>query len=347
MVSCSAKTYSYRLNGYSESTATTERTLSLFENYASLAETVVTTTRQSEAYSTKVTTSSESRYAMGDLGKIRYCKTVSTASSGKQTTNYTHSLYEKKTSLSPTVISGFTTSYTSYESVMGTDKEGKLYSLYYAQSTSRTSAYDKQGASVSALSKTYTQYLIDLNTIEQPRYNSVSTASYTESNVDSDGVLSDTFRITSKNSSESTFNYGTLEKKEAERTALINEYPAVSVSSYNVLYAYNNYYRDYLTLTKEEGGYYSTQNYNPQSFSFFYSASVSRIDKQNEKIESENVEQSLMNLQQGIVKDLSSETSRGTVSENAISFSEQVRATIHFVTATTAPYLTISSIEIL
>ena len=357
VTSASISKYSYQLSSdmVNESSAAESTSISFFgtDKQFAVKETkreVTSVTGKAVTY--KSTTTTKSEYAVGDKGKITYIKNSYVSASGKETSDFNYDYAEVGgVNLRKSQLSDLTSARSS-GGVLGATKDGKLYYVYYIETSSRGTAYNDDGETVSGIYRTYNHSLFDLNSISEPKFLSISSVSVIETNIDRDGVKANDFHVASKTSSKSTFEYGNIVDNEAKRSSLISAYPDETVNNFQVdAFANGSPHRsiglsqDSIDTTK----YTSLFEFASTglAWAFAYNASKYQIDKQSETVSAVQVSSEPLPFNSSVLVRGEYPEDVATISNNSITLHRSLKMRLSFQSSKTDPYLSITSIELL
>ena len=355
------KTYSYQYDDDYLETETRGEVTAKFYGFDKQYATVDLTTNEIEkaggAYEINATSSEKYEFVLSKDHYTYLSKKVSKSASGLEETTYSYRVFQDGSAdklRSNCIQKQVFGSYFSLEQsggVIGTDSNGKLYAVYYSESFSPVNAYDKEGQSTSGASRTYTQYLVDLNVPEDPRYMSLSYVRISETNVGRNRVRDDSFHVTAKSSYTTSFTYDPIKENEESRAAFLDAYPAKRIESLKVNCVETSVYVNPIgpsKVTGTEDQYKATVALSTsRNYTFTYSCRLNVFDKAAERVTSQNLSSDLPLSNVKITDISSSGAPRVSVSNNtALVASQNVTVNIYFKSSTAEPYLKITEIEV-
>ncbi len=301
-----------------------------------------------KAVTSRSLTTSKTEYAVGDQGKITYTKSSEVSSSGQESSHFTYdynevSIPNLRVMLAPNFILN------RLSGMLGSTKEGNLYYVSYSESTDRTAAYNEAGEKVFGITRTYHHQLFDLNTVANPRYNSIRSVEVTETNIDQDGIKGDEFYVSMQKRIESDLEYAGITENEEKRNALVNVYPTVTLSAIQVT-AYSESSPRSLSLIRDTTDDKYTCTFRPTTIgspiSFKFNATKAQIDKLNETVVTESIIDQDVSISPHALVYGSYPQDTATISNNSVTFNRYLNTRITFKVTSTNPYLSIASIEL-
>ena len=275
-------------------------------NYAKIDEKVTIKLEVNGVYTTEDSAQTWNEYAVGSKKKIFYTKSLIKSQNGSESITYRVNQYSGRPiqySLYPVYNNAFY-----YYDVIGIDKLGKLYGIFYSEKCESINSNNKNNTSNAGVSITYSYVLADLNTLANPKYNSIYKVDLVETNVDQNGMVTNSFYVSSKVVTEYKMTYDIITDNESARLALIKECPTVS------LFRAKPYcYVTHNTMT-ERYGYSSIDNPKDGStfsfpitimensyFSFSYDLDLQFLNKETEDYEQIVYDKAAMDLNTNII----------------------------------------------